>query len=329
MEQMPNRLRPMLARTAHEPPSDDEWAFEIKWDGIRALAHLGDELRLVSRSGEDITRRYPELAGMAQSLGRQAVLDGEIVACDAEGHPSFQRLQSRMGLTSPTVIRRRAGEIPVTYMAFDVLFLDGEMTIDLAYEERRELLEGLGLDGGGWQAPRHHLGEGAALLAATRERELEGVVAKRLGSVYRPGRRSHDWLKLRNTNRQELVIGGWVPGEGGRSGSVGSLLVGYYDSTPEEAERLGRPPLFVFAGGVGTGFTQDELARLTRMVKARARLDSPFDAGSPRRRGARWCEPELVCEVEFREWTREGTLRAPSYKGLREDRDPREVVRET
>jgi bifunctional non-homologous end joining protein LigD len=328
MAEMPIKLRPMLASTADTPPPDDDWAFEIKWDGVRALAHLGDEMRLVSRSGEDITARYPELAGMAESLGRHAILDGEIVACDAEGHPSFQRLQSRMGVTSPAVIKRRSTEIPVTYMAFDVLFLDGEMTIDMPYEQRRALLDDLGLDGGSWQAPRHHLGEGAALLAATKERDLEGVVAKRLGSLYRPGRRSHDWLKLRNTNRQELVIGGWVPGEGGRSGSVGSLLVGYYDSTPEEAEKLGRPPMLVFAGGVGTGFTQDELKRLTRMVKARARLNSPFDAKSPRRRGARWCEPELVCEVEFREWTDEGTLRAPSYKGLREDKDPREVVRE-
>ena len=326
---MPHQLRPMLARTADEPPPDDDgWAFEIKWDGIRALAYLGDELRLESRRGEDITGRYPELAGIGESLGRHAILDGEIVACDSEGHPSFQRLQSRMGVTSPSIIKHRAIETPVTYMAFDVLYLDDEMTIDRPYEERRELLDGLGLDGGRWQAPRHHLGEGAALLAATRERELEGVVAKRLGSVYRPGRRTHDWLKLRNTRRQELVIGGWVPGEGGRSGSVGSLLVGYHDSTPEEAERLGRPPLLVFAGGVGTGFTQDELARLTRMVKSRARLNSPFDAASPKRRGARWCEPELVCEVEFREWTREGTLRAPSYKGLRDDKDPREVVRE-
>jgi bifunctional non-homologous end joining protein LigD len=327
MAQMPTQLRPMLARTADQPPADDEWAFEIKWDGIRALAHVGDELRLVSRSGEDITRRYPELAGMSETLGHSAILDGEIVACDAEGHPSFQRLQSRMGLTSPAVIERRARDIPVTYMAFDVLFLDGEMTIDLPYEQRRDLLAELALDGGRWQAPRHHLGEGAALLEATRQRDLEGVVAKRLGSVYRPGRRSNDWLKLRNTNRQELVIGGWVAGEGGRSGSVGSLLVGYYDSTPEEAKTLGRPQLLVFAGGVGTGFTQDELGRLTRMLKARARLNSPFDAQSPRRRGTRWCEPELVCEVEFREWTREGTLRAPSYKGLRDDKDPREVVR--
>jgi bifunctional non-homologous end joining protein LigD len=318
----------MLARSADEPPGDEGWAYEIKWDGVRALAYLDSETRLESRSGEDITRRYPELAEMAAELdGRPAILDGEIVACDAEGHPSFQRLQSRMGLTSPAMIERRARDVPVTYMAFDVLFLDGEMTIDLPYEERRDLLAGLGLDGGRWQAPRHHLGEGAALLEATRERDLEGVVAKRLGSVYRPGRRSNDWLKLRNTNRQELVIGGWVAGEGGRSGSVGSLLVGYYDSTPEEAKALGRPQLLVFAGGVGTGFTQDELGRLTRMLKARARLNSPFEAQSPRRRGTRWCDPELVCEVEFREWTREGTLRAPSYKGLRDDKDPREVVR--
>src|SRR5688500_415223 len=330
MEQMPTKLSPMLARTADQPPMDeDDWAFEIKWDGVRALAYLGDELRLESRSGEDITKRYPELAGITETFGRRAILDGEIVAFDADGHPSFQRLQSRMGVTSPSIIKHRSIEVPVSFMAFDVLYLDDELTIDRPYEERRGLLDGLGLDGGSWQAPRHHLGEGAALLAATRERDLEGVVAKRLGSVYRPGRRTHDWLKLRNTRRQELVIGGWVPGEGGRSGSVGSLLLGYYDSTPEEAERLGRQQLFVYAGGVGTGFTQDELARLTGMLKARARLSSPFDAGTPRKRGARWCEPELVCEVEFREWTREGTLRAPSYKGLRDDKDAREVVRET
>jgi bifunctional non-homologous end joining protein LigD len=328
--EMPTKLRPMLARSADRPPRDeDEWAYEIKWDGIRALAYVDDELRLESRSGEDITKRYPELDGIADELGRPAILDGEIVACDAEGRPSFQRLQSRMGVTSPAVIKRRSADTPVNFMAFDVLYLDDELTLDLPYERRRDLLAGLDLDGGRWQAPRHHLGEGAALLEATRERELEGVVAKRLGSVYRPGRRTHDWLKLRNTRRQEFVIGGWMPGEGGRSGSVGSLLVGYYDSTPDEAERLGRAPMLVFAGGVGTGFTQDELARLTRMLKARARLSSPFAVGTPRRRGARWCEPELVCEVEFREWTREGTLRAPSYKGLRDDKDAREVVRET
>jgi bifunctional non-homologous end joining protein LigD len=319
----------MLARSATRPPDGDGWAFEIKWDGVRVLAYVEDGLRLESRTGEDVTHRYPELQGLAGELrGRRAILDGEVVACDPDGHPSFQRLQARMGLTSPTAIRRRVADTPVTYMAFDVLYLDDRVTVELPYEERRALLEGLELDGASWQTPRYHLGEGTALLEATRDRDLEGLVAKRLGSPYRPGRRTPDWVKVRNLRRQELVIGGWMPGEGGRSGRVGSLLVGYHDSTPEEASRLGRPPLLVFAGGVGTGFTQRELDRLTRMLTARSRLDSPFDVGTPKRRGARWCEPEVVCEVEFREWTREGTLRAPSYKGLREDKDPREVVRE-
>jgi len=326
---MPDSLKPMLARSASEPPGDDGWAYEIKWDGVRALAYVDDGLRLVSRTGEDITTRYPELGPMADSLGgRRAILDGEIVAFEDGERPSFQRLQSRIGLTSEAAIRRRAAEVPVTYVAFDLLYLDDGQTIELGYEQRRERLMGLELDGDRWQAPAHHLGDGQALLEASRQRDLEGIVAKRLGSIYRPGRRSADWLKIPNRNAQEFVIGGWMLGEGGRSGQVGSLLVGYYDSTPEEARGLGREQLLVFAGGVGTGFTHDELDRLTQMLKARARLSSPFDVGGPKRRGARWCEPELVCEVEFREWTREGTLRAPAYKGLRDDKDPREVVRE-
>jgi bifunctional non-homologous end joining protein LigD len=318
----------MLARSADHPPHDDGWAYEIKWDGVRALAYVDDVLRIESRTGEDITRRYPELEGLAADVGRRAVLDGEIVAFDEQGRPSFQRLQARMGLTSAVQVKRRTVDVPVTYVAFDVLYLDESLTIELPYERRRELLAGLEVDGPSWQAPAHHLGEGDALLDATRERGLEGVVAKRLGSVYRPGRRTHDWLKVRNLRRQELVIGGWMPGEGGRSGLMGSLLVGYWDSTREESKRLERPQLLVFAGGVGTGFTFAEIERLTNLLTERERTDSPFDAGVPKRRGARWCEPELVCEVAFREWTRDGTLRAPSYKGLREDKDPHEVVRE-
>jgi bifunctional non-homologous end joining protein LigD len=325
---MPSKLRPMVARSAARPPNGDGWAFEIKWDGVRALAYVDDALRLESRTGEDITQRYPELEGLAADVGRRAILDGEIVAFDDQGRPSFQRLQARMGLTSPIQVSRRASDTPVTYVAFDVLYLDDGLTIELPYEERRELLAGLELDGPSWGAPRHHLGDGEAILDATRERELEGVVAKRLGSPYRPGKRTSDWVKVRNLCRQELVLGGWMPGEGGRSGLMGSLLIGYWDSIPEDAERLGRPPLLVFAGGVGTGFTYSEIERLTKLLTERERADSPFDVGGPKRRGARWCEPELVCEVEFREWTRDGTLRAPSYKGLRGDKDPREVVRE-
>jgi bifunctional non-homologous end joining protein LigD len=318
----------MLARSADYPPHDDSWAFEIKWDGVRALAYVDNVLRVESRTGEDITGRYPELEGLAADVGRRAILDGEIVAFDEQARPSFQRLQARMGLTSAVQVKRRTVDVPVTYVVFDVLYLDESLTIELPYERRRELLAGLEVDGPSWQAPAHHLGEGEAFLEATRERGLEGVVAKRLGSVYRPGRRTHDWLKVRNLRRQELVIGGWMPGEGGRSGLMGSLLVGYWDSNPEESKRLERPQLLVFAGGVGTGFTFAEIERLTTLLTQRGRDQSPFDVGGPKRRGARWCEPELVCEVEFREWTRDGTLRAPSYKGVREDKDPHEVVRE-
>ncbi|MGH2992843.1 MAG: non-homologous end-joining DNA ligase [Solirubrobacterales bacterium] len=323
-------LRPMLAREATRPPQDDGWGFEIKWDGVRALAHSGpDGFRIESRRGEDITARYPELAGLGEALGgRSAVLDGEVVAFDDEGRPSFQRLQLRMGLTSALTIQRRVPQTPVTYMIFDLLHIDDTSTLELPYEERRRLLAELGLDGPHWQTPSHHLGEGQALLEAARVRGLEGVVAKRLDSPYRPGGRTGEWIKVRNWRRQEFVIGGWMPGEGGRGGRVGSLLVGYYDSTPDEARGLERPPLLIHSGGVGSGFSNDEIDRLTRMLSARSRETTPFDVGAPKRPGARFCEPELVCEVKFTEWTHEGTLRQPVYQGLRDDKDAREVVRE-
>jgi bifunctional non-homologous end joining protein LigD len=328
---MPTDLRPMLAIERTRPPGDEGWGFEIKWDGVRALAHSDGDggLRIESRRGEDITARYPELTALGVALdGHQAVLDGEIVAFDENDRPSFQRLQLRMGLTSELTIQRRVPQTPVTYVAFDLLYLDGRPTIELPYLERRRLLEGLALDGPHWQTPAHHVGEGEALLEAARARDLEGVVAKRLDSPYRPGRRSGEWIKVRNWRRQEFVIGGFMPGEGGRSGRVGSLLVGYHDSTPSEAQSLERPPLLIYSGGVGSGFTNDEIERLTRMLTARSRETTPFDVGAPKRPGARFCEPELVCEVQFSEWTHEGTLRQPSYKGLRDDKDPREVIRE-
>jgi bifunctional non-homologous end joining protein LigD len=324
-------MRPMLAKEAARPPDGGGWGFEIKWDGVRALAHSDGEggVRIESRRGDDITARYPELIGLGDALdGHRAVIDGEIVAFDENERPSFQRLQLRMGLIDDLSVQRRAPQTPVTYIAFDLLHLDGRSTLELPYEERRRLLAELELDGPSWQTPRHHVGEGEALLEAARARGLEGVVAKRLDSPYRPGRRSGDWIKVRNWRQQEFVVGGWMPGEGVRSGHVGSLLVGYYDSTPEEERDLQRPPLLIYAGGVGSGFTNEEIDRLTRMLNGRVRADSPFDVGAPKRRGARFCEPELVCEVKFTEWTHEGTLRQPVYKGLREDKDPREVVRE-
>jgi bifunctional non-homologous end joining protein LigD len=342
-ESMPRNLEPMLATPAKKPPPDDDgWGFEIKWDGIRARAYIeSGNVRLAARRGTDHTPRYPELAAIGTSLGdREAILDGEIVAFDESGRPSFQLLQRRMGLTTEATIRLRASETPATYVAFDVLWLDGRSLLAEPYERRRELLAGLEFDGPNWQAPAHHVGDGRRLWAAVQKQGLEGIVAKRLQSPYRPGQRSREWLKVRNRRGQELVIGGWMPGEGSRGGRVGSLLVGHWDATPDEAERLGRPQRLVYAGGVGTGYTQEMLDRLTALLEPLRRPDSPFELGEDpelkyrqraRSRGAGpvWVDPELVGEFEFTEWTREGTLRQSAFKGLRDDKDPREVVRES
>jgi bifunctional non-homologous end joining protein LigD len=319
----------MLARVAERPPTGDGWAFEVKWDGVRALAFVDGEVELRSRRGEDITRRYPELAGLAGALeGRSATLDGEIVCLEDDGSPSFHRLQRRMVLASESESRHRVSSEPVTYIVFDLLHLDGRSLLEERYAERRRLLLELGLDGPHWRMPAHHLGDGEELLTAARARHLEGLIAKRLASPYRPGRRSADWLKLALRRRQDLVIGGWHPGEGTRNGRIGSLAVGSWDATPEEASRLGREQLLVCAGAVGSGLTERALEELGDRLGSLRRGSSPFAVGSPKRE-TRFCEPEVVCTVEFNRWTQEGTLRAPSYKGLREDVDPREVVRES
>jgi len=232
----------MLARQVEVPPEGDGWAYEIKWDGVRAMARVeGGELALCSRRGERMTYRYPELEAIGEALeGTEAMLDGEVVAFDDSGIPRFQRLQRRMGLTTEATIRRRVAEVPVTFIAFDLVWLDGHKLTEEPYERRRELLAELAFDGPSWQAPAHHDGDGSKLLALARERGLEGIVAKRADSPYCPGKRTSYWLKTRVRRGQELVIGGYNPGEGSRRGRVGSLLVGYWDATPAEAERLGR-----------------------------------------------------------------------------------------
>jgi bifunctional non-homologous end joining protein LigD len=207
-------------------------------------------------------------------------------------------------------------DLPVTYVIFDLLWLDGHSTCALSYEERRTLLEELELDGPSWRTPAYHRGDGAALLAATKEQGLEGIVAKRLDCPYQPGKRGGGWTKVKNVTEQSFVLGGYTPGEGGRSGHVGALAVGHM----EDGELR-------YAGKVGTGFTESTLALLRRELEPRRRDGSPF-AGRQPPKGTIFVEPELVVDVEFREWTRSGTLRAPSFKGLRSDVDPQDVVRE-
>jgi len=309
----------MKATSTDVLPVGPLWAYEIKWDGVRTIAFAGpDGLRLQSRSLRDVTAQYPEVAGVG-GLGEGTVLDGEIVAFDEDGRPSFERLQSRINLASRLDVVRRQGEIPVVFMVFDLLRLDGRDLTAEPYSDRRRQLEDLAANAASIQVPRHHVGDGPALLEATRQQGLEGLVAKRVDSPYLPGRRTRTWLKVKNFRRQELVVGGWLPGQGGRSGRIGALLVGHYED--------GR---LRFAGRVGTGFDDAELARLDSRLAPLVRPDCPFVPEPPAlvRRSARWVDPVVVVEVAFSEWTSGGTLRAPSYKGEHSDRDAAAVRRE-
>ncbi|HVE68125.1 MAG TPA: non-homologous end-joining DNA ligase, partial [Solirubrobacteraceae bacterium] len=275
-----------------------------------AFAEPG-RLRLQGRNLNDITARYPEVRGLSGELGsRAAVLDGEVVAFNEAGRPDFGRLQQRMHVTSEARVKRLASAVPVVYVIFDLLYLEGHSLMALPYEERRARLEVLELGGAAWQVPSHHLSGGRALLDATREQGLEGVVAKRLDCPYEPGRRSSGWVKVKNVHRDTFVIGGWVPGEGRRRERIGALLVGERD----EHARLRH------VGRVGTGFAETTLEDLSARLVALERPDSPFDAGPKPPKESVFVEPVLHAVVEYRERTRTRTLRAPSFKGLREDR---------
>ena len=323
----------MLAKPGEVPESDSgEWAYEVKWDGIRALGYADrGKWSMLSRRQEDVSARYPELEAIANSLEQHAaILDGEVVALDDKGRPRFQLIQSRMGLSSPAAVKAKMQQQPVDYVIFDLLHLDGRCVRDLSYLQRRELLEGLGLDGPRWSVPRYRLDGGVDLLEAARRQGLEGVVSKRTDSPYRPGKRTGEWIKTRVRKRQEFVIGGYLPGEGSRAKRVGSVLVGYYDRRRSEL-RKGQKQVLHFAGGVGSGLKESDLAFLTKELRKRERPDTPFDVGhptGPKARFAVWCEPELVGVVSWTEWTNQGTLRQPAFKGMRNDKDPREVVKE-
>jgi bifunctional non-homologous end joining protein LigD len=314
-----------MKATAGDLPTEDGWCFEVKWDGMRALAFVdGSSLRVQSANERDVTASWPELAGLPAALpATTALLDGELVATDDEGRPSFGRLQQRMHIASAAEAARRAQDVPVTYVVFDVLHLDGHDLTGLPLRDRRRLLDQLLEPGPGWRTSPIH-DDGPALLAAADERGLEGVVAKRLDSAYEPGKRTRLWRKVKVRRRQEMVVGGWVPGEGSRGGRIGALLVGYHD-------RAGDGGPLRFAGRVGTGFTEVELGRLADRMAPLVTDECPFDPPLPRAellRGPTWVRPELVAELAFAEWTGEGRLRHPSYLGLRDDKAAGEVTRD-
>ncbi|MET0557242.1 MAG: DNA ligase D [Solirubrobacterales bacterium] len=312
----PEQVVPMLAKLAPLPASDEGWATEVKWDGVRAIAYCRPgRLELQTRNVNVVTDQYPEVRRLSRQLGaRDAVLDGELVAFDGEGRPSFERLQQRIHQTDANVVRRRMKSHPVTYVLFDLLYLDGHDLTGEPYTRRRELLEGLGLEGESWQTPGYSVGHAEELLAASAAQHLEGIVVKRLDSAYSPGKRTGAWLKVKTVGRQEFVIGGWVPGEGRRRNRIGAILLGAFDAE-------GR---LQYAGKVGTGFSERDLDELLERLRPLARNSNPF-AGRRGPRNANFVEPELVAEVEFRELTAEGMVRHGSFKGLREDKSATEV----
>ncbi|MFE9832281.1 ATP-dependent DNA ligase [Streptomyces halstedii] len=310
------RFAPMLATPGRlpSPAVDDRWAYEVKQDGQRAVIYLpGDgTVELRARSGTDITAAYPDLAGLGDALGGvPAVLDGEIVALDSQGRSNFERLQSRMGLSgSPAKAARAARRVPAHLVLFDALFLRGTPLVARTYQERRAALEGLGLAGPRWSTPAVVVGQGKRALDMTREAGLEGVVAKRLDSVYEPGIRSRAWIKIRHALTADVLVGGWVPGRGRLGGLPGALLVG------ERHEGGLR-----YAGSVGTGWSDAERGRLGELLRVAATDTCPFDTVPPVA-GARWVLPRLVGEVRYSTRTRAGRLRQPSWHRLRPDLAP-------
>ncbi len=306
----------MLATAGSLPAGQDAYAFELKWDGVRAIAHWdGSDLRLQARSLRDITPTYPELGALGPDLGPQpAVLDGEIVAFDDQGVPSFERLQERMHVGDPPRAAERARRVPVCYLAFDLLHLGDHATMALPWTQRRARLVDLGLGGPAWATPPAFPGVGDATLEAARRRRLEGVVAKRLDSAYLPGTRSRAWVKVRLVAAGEFVVGGWLPGTGSLAGHIGALLVGL----PTGDGRLS------YAGAVGTGFTEAERRRLGGRLAPLVRRASPFRTPVPRP-DAVFVDPTVVVEVAYRERTVAGVLRHPAYKGERVDKSPGDV----
>ncbi|MFC4063786.1 non-homologous end-joining DNA ligase [Actinoplanes subglobosus] len=304
-------LTPMLA-TAGGLPVGPDWSYEFKWDGVRVLALFGDgPPALYARSGAVVTAAYPEIADL--HLPEGTLLDGEMVVFDADGRPSFTALAERMHVRDKSKAARLAAALPVTYLIFDLLYLDGMDYTGLPYLARRERLEELDLAGPRWMVPPS-FGDGPATEAAARENRLEGVMAKRSDSVYLPGLRSPDWVKVKFDRTGDYVIGGWRPG----ARKLGGLLVGV--PTPDGLAFRGR-----VGGGIGAAAERDLLSRLAPL----ATDDSPFAPGAvPREdaKGTHWVRPELVAEIRYGNQTPDRRLRFPRFLRLRDDKKPSECA---
>jgi len=297
----------------------DDWVFEMKWDGYRAIATVRNgEVGFRSRNGLDFTPLYPELQALGDAVDGDVVLDGEIVALDARGRPSFGLLQTRSGLTSPRDVERARRAQGVEFFAFDLLEHDGVSLAGRPYTERRAQLRGAVRDVGVVRVPPDAGRDLDTAIATSRELGLEGVIAKRANSPYRVGRRSRDWLKIKHTLTREVVVGGWRPGNGARADTIGSLLVG-----------VPGPDGIAYVGRVGSGFTDAALADIRSRLDRLARATSPL-SGVPAADAAdaHWVTPRLVGEVEYAEVTADGRLRAPTWRGWRPDKSPDDLTRD-
>ena len=325
----PRSLEPMHASLTQKPFSSTEWLFEPKLDGVRAITFIdGGRVSLFSRRGLDATRQYPALAKeLAQQPEAQLVLDGEIVALDDNGVPSFQRLQQRLNLTRDSDIQRAEKQVPVLYYIFDLLYAGGYNLRGARLEARKALLKQLVMPTDRIRLVDHFDQEGEVAYKAAVQHGLEGLIAKRRDSVYESGRRSRHWLKIKGTKEADFVIGGYTEGGGWRASSFGALLLGYYDDEGQ----------LVYAGHVGTGFNDRTLKELKAKLEALPADECPFAAtpsrgslvfGRPKNAPTTWVKPELVASVKFAQWTDDGVLRAPSFLALRPDKAPAEVRRE-
>jgi bifunctional non-homologous end joining protein LigD len=310
----------MLATPVDKPFDGQEWLYEVKWDGYRAIAFLeSGSVRLVSRNQNDLTAAYPELQSIGSSIrARTAILDGEIVALDGEGRPSFSLMQQRTGVgEGGRRIRRTRDDIPVMYYAFDLLYLDGYNLMHAELEQRKELLASLLAPGDLIRYSDHYIGNGKALFEAAIQRELEGIVAKRRRSPY-VQKRSGDWLKIKIVKRQECVIGGYTDPRGSRE-NFGSIVLGLYD----DQGRL------IPVGQAGSGFTEESHSAMWKQLHALETKRNPFFGKVESTRPVHFVKPELVAETKFSEWTHEGQsggvkMRAPVFQGLRFDKKPEE-----
>ncbi|HEY3844433.1 MAG TPA: non-homologous end-joining DNA ligase [Acidimicrobiales bacterium] len=322
-ELLPKSVKPMLATAGALPRDDSGWAYEIKWDGVRAITFVdGGRIRMQSRNDQELAPAFPEFREIGEVVGaRPCVLDGEIIVMGEDGVPDFGRLAHRLHLTKAASIKTQAAQSPASYVIFDLLHLDGHSLVDRTYDERREQLEQLTLSGTSFTTAESFRGvKGADILEATKAAGLEGVIAKARRSTYQPGRRSDQWIKIKNVRTQEVVIGGWTPGAGNRAGSIGALLLG----VPGDKGLR-------YVGKVGTGFSEADRAELLDLLERARTTQSPFVPPSDVEERAihYFVRPQHVGEVRFTEWTSAGRLRHPTWRGLRVDKAPEEVTIES